>query len=320
MSRESRGARTAKSALPKLAFLRFASPFAARRIPSTSATTVLVAPWFVVIVCLIVLLQLLAGGCLPETKGSRSGALASRVRSRLISPAADGIAMTVLMVERPFGDATLNNDLWQAADEEQLEIPVRRMLEQYGFRVAVLGGSIPATLKTLLNEEEVGAMLGEHLEMQSGVPTQIQISDAYERWPARADDPGTPRPEIAAALATMRVVPTATRDGRVELACLPELQFGEPVRHWVPEQERNGSLEWSIQVGRQLQSFDELRFTVRIRPGQFAMLGCRGDDRASLGARCFHRSKEGRSMQRVLLIEAEAAAVRTAEIGSKSPQ
>src|SRR5262245_32436430 len=87
-------------------------------------------------------------GCLPQKFAGPPSKLAGRLRPKPVSRGPNGLYMDVIHLERPFGDPELNNDLWLNADEEQLPIALRENLATQGFRVAVLGGSLPAILKT----------------------------------------------------------------------------------------------------------------------------------------------------------------------------
>jgi hypothetical protein len=257
-------------------------------------------------------------GCLAQKRAGPPSVLAKRFRPAPIPPGPNGLFMDVIHLERPFGDIELNRDLWATADEEQLEIALRAKLEQHGFRVAMLGGPMPAILKTLFSEEELGQMNGEHLQIQSGIPNQIQTGGVQASWP---NETGGAENENAAAYANpvgmLRVIPRITSDGCVDLVVTPEIQHGDTRRQYVPNLGSGGPLDWSIQFGRQIRVFEDLTFTLRLRAGQYAMVGCLPADRESLGARFFSRSKDGLTYQRVILIQAEpsqeARAVRSAK-------
>jgi len=231
--------------------------------------------------------------------------------------------MDVIHLERPFGDPELNNDLWVKADEEQLPIALREVLAAQGFRVAVLGGALPAVLKSLFDEEEIGQMNGEHLLLQQAIATQIQTGGIHAAWPkvANEDSKGPINSSESGqesegaevdktkyytnAVGSLRVTPRITSDGCVDLVVLPEIQHGDPRRMFVPGTGFNGPLDWSIQIGRQSRLFQDLSFTLRLRSGQYAFIGCYPSDRDSVGCRFFTRQKDGQTMQRIVLIRAE---------------
>lgn len=257
-------------------------------------------------------------GCLAQKYAGPPSALAKRFRPMPIPPGPNGLFMDVIHLERPFGDKELNGDLWANADEEQLEIALRMRLEQHGFRVAVLGGSLPAIFKSLFSEEELGEMNGEHLQIQSGIPNQIQTGGVQTSWPDEtvAAENGK-SPAYADAVGMLRIIPRITSDGCVDLVLTPEIQHGAARRKYVPSLGSGGPLDWSIQFGRQSRMFEELSFTLRLRSGQYAMVSCLPADRENLGARFFTGARDGQTFQRLILIQAEPSQEARAARSSK---
>ena len=262
--------------------------------------------WLALAVFGPVLPLFLAGGCLFLESVRPPSSLATRWHPKPIVPGANDVLMKVMFLERPFGDPLLNKSLWQSADEDQLDIAVRRALAARGFRIAVLGGQLPATLKRLFSEERPCQMNGEYVQSQSGIPTQIQTSGEYSTWPGDdGKEDGARSVEYLAAVGYMRVIATITADGSVEVGITPEIQHGPAVRRFVPDAAPSGSLDWTIQVGRQVRSFDDLMFSLRLLGEQYAMLSCLPDARESLATRFFTHIKDGRPIQRVVLIQAD---------------
>jgi hypothetical protein len=277
-----------------------------------------------VIALAAILAAIIPIGCLPQKFAGPTSKLANRLRPKPIPPGPNGLYMDVIHLERPFGDPELNHDLWAKADEEQLAIALRENLTTQGFRVAVLGGSLPEILKTLFNEEEVGQMNGEHLVLQQAIATQVHTGGIHPAWPKGANEtakdvsPTAPLPETDPSMpdrlanyinatGCLRVTPRITSGGCVDLVVLPEIQHGDARKLFVPNLGLNGPLDWSIQVGRQSRLFEDLTFILRLRPCQYALIGCHPNDRESVAARFFSRSKDGQLMQRIVLIRAEAS-------------
>jgi len=246
-------------------------------------------------------------GCISNKPATAPGLLAQRLRPKPIPPGPNGLFMDVIHLERPFGDRELNEDLWVTADEEQLDLAKRQKLAEHGFRVAVLGGTLPTILKTLFGEEELGQMNGEHLMIQSGVPTQIQSGGLFESWlvEEKAMDENRIVP-LTNATGSLRVVPRITPDREIDLAITPEIQHGDTRKQFVPGVGTSGGMDWSIQIGRQSRALGELSFNVRLRTGQFVLISCVAQGE-SHGVRFFSHKKEGQTMQRVVLVNAEAS-------------
>lgn len=242
-------------------------------------------------------------GCLFDSQRREMSLLGERLRPKTIEPGPDGLFMDFIYLERPFGDSQLNGELWWSADDAVIDIGTRQKLEQHGFRVAVLGGQLPAILGLIFEEAELRDDRGQHLQLHSGTATQVQTSSQHERWFVAAMG-STPAAEYADAVGGVHAVPHITPDGLVTLSITPEIEYGEPRREFVPNRDF-GTLDWAIKIGRHTRSFTELQFNTKLRSSQFLMLSCQPGGTDTLGGRFFTRIKDGRPMQRVVLIKAE---------------
>src|SRR5262249_11590521 len=63
-------------------------------------------------------------------------------------PAANTVQMELALLECPIGDPYINRDLWTLADEQIVSPESKAALADNGFRVAQVGGIIPAELQT----------------------------------------------------------------------------------------------------------------------------------------------------------------------------
>ncbi len=254
-----------------------------------------------------VLMALAATGCLETTRAPRANALAERVGLKPIVPGPNDVVMYFIFLERPLGDRVINQDLWASADEQQLELALRHTLEQRGFHVGVLGGQLPDKLRTLFNEEELGRMNGERVQIQSGSPTRIETGGEHPTWPVTMPA-GQPDRLLDCAVGSLRLVPTIAGEDAIDVRLTPEVQYGNPIQRFVPDDEPRGRLAgWTINVSRQLQSFEELTFSLRLRTGQFALLTCLAADGDSLGARFFTLPERPTRTQRAVLLWGEPA-------------
>ncbi|GEM_PF-5029946 len=256
----------------------------------------------------------LLAGCLGTVPRLGPSRLAQQLRPKALPSGPNGVVMELAYLERPFGDTSLNQELWRSADEETIDPAVRQRWAARGFRVGLVGGQMPAVIKTLFDEQEQDAPIMEQLHIQAGSPAQVQVSGQYDVWPTDGEaDPA--RVEQKNAVGTLRVIPRITPDCGVSLHITPEIQHGEMRRLFVPADQGGQSMDWSLKVARQFRAFDELSFSIRMRADQGLMLGCAADSRDSLGGRFFSRLKDGRPLQRVLLIHTapsdDALAART---------
>jgi hypothetical protein len=259
---------------------------------------------------------LLLAGCLGAVPPLGSSRLAQQLRPNPLPSGPNGVVMELAYLERPFGDPSLNRELWQSADEDSIDPAVRQRWAANGFRVGLLGGQMSATIKALFDEQEQeqDEATMEQLRIQAGSPTQVQTSGLYEVWPAKGDR-DTASAEHKNAMGTIRIIPRITSDCGISLHLTPEIQHGELRRLFVPAGQGGQSMDWSLKVARQFHSLDELSFSIRLRGDQSLMLGCVADQRDSLGAKFFSRFKDDRPLQRVLLVHTtpseDALAART---------
>src|SRR5207244_9112269 len=106
----------------------------------------------------------------------------------------------------------------------------------------------------------------------------------------------------------LRVSASLASDNAIDLRLTPEVQYGEPTRRFVPDDEPRGRLAgWAIDVRREVHPFDDLTFSLRLDRGQVAILTCLPTPRDSLGARFFTHAEKPTALQRVVLIQAEPA-------------
>ena len=249
---------------------------------------------------------LLLASCQTHPKSVPPNPLAERFRPKPIVAGPRDVVMSIVFVERPFGDRLLNGDAWDFSDDQQWDLALRNELDEQGFRVAVLGGQIPAVLESMVKEESQGPN-GEVLQMQSGTPTQINVSDPHPTWPTDLGaHPDGAEGSYDEAVSSLRIVPTILRDGRVDVSITPEIHHGAPVRRFVHKDQQFGAMNWSFEVGKEIHPLDDLTFSVALQPGQMVLLSCTPSRRDSLGAFFFGRRKSGHSKQRLIIIGAEA--------------
>src|SRR5262245_36631374 len=102
------------------------------------------------------LLGLLAGllaGCLNTEPVRQSGDWLSRMHPFQGEAGADVVQMDVALLEQPPGDAYLNGELWQTADESGVDLDRWDSLAGNGFRIGQFAGILPDRLQALLTSE-----------------------------------------------------------------------------------------------------------------------------------------------------------------------
>ena len=118
---------------------------------------------------IVALLALLAlAGCSPLHVGK------SPLMPTQMSP--DSVVLDMFFVRFPFGDATVNEKLWEQIDEQQFAPDLRERLAKNGFRVGVVGGQLPVELSKLMELSDKPAPTGrlEGVEV-SDLETQPRV-------------------------------------------------------------------------------------------------------------------------------------------------
>ena len=122
---------------------------------------------------------------------------------------ADSVAMDVVFVRFPLGDAELNGKLWDEVDEQHFPAELRQELARNGFRVGVIGNQVPAGAGEAAGADRQAAhprrgaggagrrhgrrpaiRCGRHLQMRAGSRNEILASGVYEQMPVLVREGG----------------------------------------------------------------------------------------------------------------------------------
>ena len=203
------------------------------------------------------------------------------------------------------------SEVWRHVDEQQLAAARRRNLAANGIRSGVVGVQIPSALQTLLDsqqqeqqltsgdsflasrmtavQQQITMRAGERSELvvvpQMGSPTVVLMNDE--------EDIRATRFQRGQALFEIRAHPAG--DGTVRLELTPEIKHGQLKQQYVPG---NGTLLYD--VGREVHSFDQLRFDMVLSPGETLLITAT-DQAKGLGAVLFSRESD-ESPGRLLLL------------------
>src|SRR5262249_53098611 len=139
----------------------------------------------------------------------------------------DVIQMDVALVERPIGDRYINQDFWDFADEQIVALERKAVLEDNGFRIGQVGGITPAELQALLTSERSCAN-PRRIQLHAGKETALLLGPALAHCQFQIDHDGRSAPVILEqAQCTLEVLPTLTREGRIQLQFTPQIHHGE---------------------------------------------------------------------------------------------
>ena len=232
---------------------------------------------------------------------------------RPATAAPDSVALEIFFARFPHGDAELNGPTWNEIDEMQLPGPLRRDLRRNGFRVGLVGGTMPDAIARLLKLEDrppaddslwqkvdvehEPTVTRKITQIRSGRHGQIVTSRIYSRLPLLRYEDGQVRGrDLAQAQCLLAVTPTIEGDGRVRLELLPEVHHGLMRQSWSYQ---NGILR--PEITRPKEVLDRLRITTTLAPGQMLVLTSLPDRPGSLG-HYFFTDESSRGQEQKMLI------------------
>ncbi len=228
----------------------------------------------------------------------------------------DSATLDVFFVHSPFGDARVNEELWQEIDEQQIPIETRRRLSANGFRAGLISGQMPVCLSQLLELKgnvapiggaqttalaDVGSEEGpmwSHQQIRAGKRSEVVTSEIYAELPVLLSGPDGVTGETygkAQGVVAVRAIPE--KDGRVLLEVVPELHHGDSQRNYSGSQ---GA--WRIDMARPRLAFDDMAVSTYMTPGHMVVLSSLPSRQGSLGHNFLTTDSSGSLEQKLLVI------------------
>lgn len=262
----------------------------------------------------LLILLALATGCTKLPKSS----------SLLPTPAADHVALELFFVRVTADDKTATAPLWESVDEQAIPLDVRLRLAANGFVVGQIAGQLPAAVTELLEISDDAPIPSTsqppvfdlskrplmHRKLidvyQTETPNRIVITGERERH-ARLDviyrDESEAPPRVLGWTFTnvqgcllTKVHPQP--DGRVKLEIVPEVEHGEAHREITADE----AGAFAIVNTPPRKTFDGLRLSATMNPGDMLVFSCQDDRPGSLGNQFFTERRSDVLTQIVLLI------------------
>lgn len=202
--------------------------------------------------------------------------------------AARTIPLELVFVRCDEHDTVLRDELWQFIDEQGLAVDLRRRLAANGLRVGIVGGHLPTHLAdrftaaetagadTLATDAAVSRRVlrllpGRHGEvvMATGIRELVLLehADGGVRGGTYTD---------ASPVVVLSAKPAA--DGRVEIEATPQIRHGPVEKSWVGE---DGMFR--LETGQRRHHLEHLTLTAVLPRDGMLVIGCGGEDTASVG-------------------------------------
>ena len=249
----------------------------------------------------------LALGCQSLTVSRLDGPAPTAAATK---PAPRTIPVELVFARFEEHDAALGEEFWNAVDEQVFDDGLRRRLAANGLRIGIVTGHLPPHLaaRILPDRAATGAApaagAGEPpltqrlLRLLPGRRSEVIATTGLEELVlletgAGAVSGGTYRD--ATGLFELKVRPAA--DGRVRIDLVPEIKHGPLERSWVGE---DGMFR--MEAGQRRHRRDDLAFGAELREGALLVVGCAGEQGATLGDALLRDYGGSRSTVRLLAI------------------
>ncbi|MGO9467727.1 MAG: hypothetical protein ACLQIB_42130 [Isosphaeraceae bacterium] len=280
--------------------------------------------WILVLATAAVAGLLIVAGCALDKNGARSEGVFNRIGGHggdMIEP--KRCLLRVAILSRPFGDPLVSQTIWADADEQIIAPAERRAWEVNGLRVGRIMGELPLEVEALLNETSPNRKVSPAtFFVESGEQTLISISESVEQASLllNRDNHAFGR-DFNAASGFFRT--TVEHDGAhsISLRLVPEIHHGPIQRTYqvLPNASAFAPQQFKINDGQHEETLRDLPVNLVVEPGQVVAIGCRPEQRRSLGSFLFTQAvaHSDQRVQKLILIWAARNMDGIIEKGSK---
>jgi hypothetical protein len=208
------------------------------------------------------------------------------------------VQLDVALLERPLGDAFLNQELWQHTDEMIIDLDRKAAVEDNGFRVGQIVGMTPGKLQDLLKSERY-CINPRRRFLPSGHNVRQYLGPISPRCEFVVQH-GNRTLEVALDQARfcLDVTATLTGDGKTRLSFTPKVENGENTLPFQPDPDQQS---WTLRVEKPCKTYKELGWEVVLAPGEYLVIGPILQKDKSLGFRAFVQ-EGGNPAQRLLVL------------------
>jgi hypothetical protein len=228
------------------------------------------------------------GGCALSKDDNRPGEVFNRIgghSGQTIEP--KRCLLKVAMLIRPFADPAIHDALWRVADEQIVLPATRRAWEANGLRLGRIIGALPGELEAVLKDPtpKNNASVTTFI-LEDGDSSPIRLSDPVDEASLLLNRENRIfGRDYRDASGFMRVTPRQEGTTSVALRLVPEIQHGPIQRFFQPQPSALAVAPHQFQMttGQQEDTMRELAATVVLDPGHVAVIGCRTEQKRSLG-------------------------------------
>jgi len=254
---------------------------------------------------------LVVGGCAldKDKKASQPGSVFNRIgghSGELIEP--KRCLLKVAIVSRPSSDQAISTAVWRVADEQVIAPKERRAWEVNGLRIGRIMGELPLELEAALKETAPNKKVDPSTHfVEAGEPTLLSISEAVPEATLLLNrDNRVFGNDYKDVSGYFRVTPQHEGANLVSIRFVPEIHYGPIQRTFqaLPNAAAIRPQEFRINDGQQEDSIRELATTLVLDPGHVVVIGCRPEQKRSLGTFMLTQSAphSDQRMEKLILI------------------
>jgi len=216
----------------------------------------------------------------------------------------DVVHLFVALVERPLGDDALNQEIWQLADEQGVDLEQKVLLHQNGFRMGQFGSSPPSSLLELIRSARSCAN-PRWRSIRAGNQVTVLLDPRQAHCCFQLVQSGEAKPvELDQAQLQLQVTPTLTRDGKTRLQLTPCIKHGQPSVTTRAVMDPGGILRWDMECQQPVESYPQLSWQQTVSDSDFVVVGTWLNRQGTLGQRCFLETDVPPPLQRLLVLRA----------------
>ena len=251
---------------------------------------------------LLVVLALAASmGCVRNSAKLAEHAYWIGLKPKAPTVEPDVVELHYIFVDRPAGDASINDTVWREADENAVPLDLKAALRQNGLRVGKLGATLSSEMLELLKASNATQEGRKHFTHSGGL-AKVQTTGVQERMSLFTFDNGqTQGEEFADVQGYLELTPIIGAGSEVRVQLLPKLEFGPRQHKRVPAPDLTG---WQVRNERDERLFPDLKSELKLVSGEYCLVGCWMDRKGTLGQQLFSATVNGQDRQVVLLIRA----------------
>ena len=228
----------------------------------------------------------------------------------------DRVTLEIFQVRVPADDKRLASELWQAADEQRLELDVRNQLVSNGFRAGVISGALPdglsrainlqsempaeTTKRVITDESATPKVTRRLLQLKQREPATIQVSEVQpslnvllnsRQWLTRQELPASAgslfiarRNQYQASGSKFSLPPSCSSAS----CAIVTRRSDQGIFVMTPSRER--------------KVFDQMKMSVALAPGELLVISGIPDASGSLGS-AFHAERRSDAVEQKLVLD-----------------